>query len=157
MASSLALLLTQYGLDESELEVYYPGAIATVLEAADKTEAKLARLVRVAATNKAMVQRGLPTIGAAPSVILPSDPGSTDLTEDEKRVLGEKDGGLFVFGIAVGWPFYWRLKSVVEGKKAQRMAQTDPEKFKDFIRMHLKRFAKEALRRELLGLGSKSN
>lgn len=60
----LSKLLIQYDLNESELEVYYTGANELLLtQNTNPNEVILTRLVRVVATNKALVQRGLPSLG----------------------------------------------------------------------------------------------
>ena len=161
--SIISNLLASYNLMQSELELYYPGAKAVLDE---KNEAMIARLVRVAATNKAMLQSGLSTIIGSSSDHNDDDDkkkreadveeesnSCCELTPDELSVLAQSDGGGLVLGIPVGWHFYWRVKSMVNGKKMRLLAKTNPELFKHFIMKHLKRLAKQHLRREsLLGL-----
>jgi hypothetical protein len=159
-SSLLSVLLAKYELTESELETHYAGANALV-QSSSSNEATLARLVRVVATNKALTQRGLPPLlqlnnkqdaVASKAVEAEEDDAYDELTETEKRMLGEYGGGGLVLGIAVGYPFYWRCKAKCRSKRARKLSAQDPKAFKRFILRFLKALAKEELRREALGL-----
>jgi hypothetical protein len=158
--SPVAQLLTQYDLSEAELEVHYPGATELVRAHADDATV-LGRLVRVVATNKALVQRGLQSLllvsGGALRQSVESKPEEEEvpdgvLTDEERRVLGQYAGGGLVVGVAVGSPFYFRCISKCRSRRARMLAKEDPDAFKLFILHFLKKLAKEELRRESLGI-----
>lgn len=156
--AQVSALMAQYGIEnESELEVYYPGAQALLLRSSEDAEV-LGRLVRVVAVNKALVQRGLEGLcmsgSSAQPVAISSKEESEEeeLTAEERRVLEQSDGGGLVNGIPVGHRFYWRCLSKCRSKRARLLAKNDPNAFKQFILRFLKGLAKEELRREALGL-----
>jgi hypothetical protein len=148
------LLLAKYGLaDESELEEYYPGAKALLSDAQNQSDV-LARLVRVVAGNKALVQRGLPSLCMVQSSSSSSssrqqhhdaDEDSGELTAEERRVLEASEGGGLVLGIPVGGRFYRRCMRKCQTKRVRAL---DANALKQFILRFLKGLAKEELRRE---------
>jgi hypothetical protein len=163
-SSLLSVLLAKYDLTESELETHYAGANALV-QSSSSNEATLARLVRVVATNKALTQRGLPPLlqqnnkqdavaskAEEAEEAAAEDDVCDELTDTEKRMLGEYGGGGLVLGIAVGYPFYWRCKAKCRSKRARKLSAQDPKAFQRFILRFLKALAKEELRRDALGL-----
>jgi len=161
-------LLIQYDLNESELEVYYPGANELLLSKQNDDEMMLARLVRVVATNKALVQRGLPSLGNSNDNIIKSNDDTknhhhnnsssitndddTILTPNERRILEQCGGGGLVLGIPLGHLFYWRCIAKCRSKRSRKLAKENPNAFKLLILRYIKNLAKEELRRESLGL-----
>lgn len=155
--------LARYGMNAAELEQYYMGA-SQLIQTKHEDALTMERLIRLAATNKALHTRGLGMLGGgeARAIIVPSTSASPSdgesttedaLTAEELRVLGQYDGGGHVLGIPVGGPFYSACLLRCRSKKARLLQQRDDtDGFRVFILQMLKQLAQSELRREGLGL-----